>query len=472
MADQVYVQELMDKARAAQAIFANATQEQLNLAARACAKVVFDNAEMFAREAVEETGMGTIPGKVAKQMNSMRYQWMYTKSRPSTGIIGWEKGKLDVDCILTFAKPAGILCGVMPTTNPTTNIGSNTMQALKCGNAIIICPHPRAKKVSKHCCDLIRAAVAETGAPIDLIQCVEEPTMDLTQAIMKAVDLVLVTGGTGVVKAGNESGNPSLGCGQGNVQVVIDKNMSYDFDRIATLIANNRAYDSGIPCTCEQTVFVPAADKEAFIAALNRNNGMYVDDKDIIQKFRETIFNIDPITGVATPNPKKVGNNIQSLGKECGLDVPDNVVAVALEVTKYGTDELLCREKMLPVVSLFAYEGEWEDAIAMAKTNLLMEGAGHSSSIYTDDREHQIWAGYELPVGRVCVNGGQGLAGGRPYYCGGMPATSGTGCGYWQKNAISDNLTFERMLNYTRVLYRVPAEVEDPTDEEIWAINS
>ena len=470
MTNQEYVQELLEKAKAAQAVFAKATQEQLDLAARACAKVVFDNAEMFAIEAVEETGMGTVPGKVAKQKNSMKFQWMYTKSRPSTGIVGWEKGKLDVDCILKFAKPAGIIGAVMPTTNPTTTMGSNTMQALKGGNAIIVCPHPRAKKVSMHCAEMIRAAVAETGAPIDLVQCVEEPTMELTNAIMRAVDLVVVTGGTGVVKAANESGNPSLGCGQGNVQVVIDKGMSYDFDRIATLVLNNRAYDSGIPCTCEQTVFVPAADKEAFIAAINRNNGMYIDDKDVIQRLREHIFVPDAKTGELRHSGNFVGLNIQTVGEKCGFEVADNIVAVAVEVSKYGKEELLCREKMLPVLSVFAYDGEWEDAVAMAKTNLIMEGSGHSSSIYTDDKDHQVYAGQELPVGRVCVNGGQGLAGGRPYYCGGMPATSGTGCGYWQKNAVSGNLTFEKMLNYTRVLYKVPAEVEDPTDEEVWAI--
>jgi succinate-semialdehyde dehydrogenase len=464
MSSQEYIAGLVAKARKAQAEYAEFSQEQLNKVARAAAKCVFDNAELLAKEAVAETHMGTVDGKIAKQKGAMKQQWMYTKSRVSKGIVGWEKGKLDVDCILKIAKPAGIIACVMPVTNPTVTFGSNAMQALKGGNAIIVCPHPRAKKVSLLCNDMIRKAIAEAGAPIDVVQCVEDPTIEMTGEAMRQVDLVVATGGPGMVKAANSSGNPSLGVGQGNVQSIIDKGMSAEFDRIAAGIMLSRSVDSGIPCSCEQTIWIPAEDKDAFVAAINRNRGLYVDDEKVIQNMRDRIFQV---SGKA--NPDYVGVNIQKFGKECGADIPDHVLSLVVPVHAYAKNEVLCKEKLLPVCAMYAYDGPFEDAIAMAKENLLMEGAGHSSDVYTNNQEHQVYAGLELPVCRLPVNGGQGLIAGRPYYTGGMASTNGIGCGYWQKNVLNTNLTFERLLNYTQVLYRVDAPVEDPTDEEVWA---
>ncbi len=470
MTEMEYVKELVAKARAAQKVYAEFDQRGLDRAARAAALCVYENAELLAIEAVEETHMGTVDQKIVKMRNGMANQWAYAKGRPSKGVVGWEKGKLDQDCILRIAKPAGIIAGLMPVTNPTTTMGANAMQALKSGNAIIVCPHPRAKKVSLHCAELIREAIAATGAPADLVQCVAEPSMAISTEVMKQCDIVVATGGAAMVKAANSCGNPSFGVGQGNCQVVIDEGFAPQFDAMAAEITANRAYDSGIPCTGEQTIILPAADKQAFVDAYNRNKGLYVTDKAAIQKMRELLFKYDE-AGEPHPDPAHVGMNIQKLGALAGIDVPDGVLSIMLEIDKFGEDEVLCREKMVPVSCLYTYEGDWKEAVNVAKTNLYMEGAGHSTDVYSHDKEHQLYAGLEIPVVRMPINAGQGLLGGRPYYNGGMPSTSGLGCGFWQSNYLAGNLTHEHLLNYTLMLYRVEDDRPEPTHAEIWEDN-
>lgn len=462
-----YIAELVKKAKAAQAIYADFDQKQYDRAAQAAGKVVYDNAEMFAVEAVEETGMGTVPGKIQKMKDAMTNQWAYAKWRPSKGVIGWEKGKLDVDNILKIAKPAGIIAAVMPVTNPTTTMGSNTMQALKGGNAIILCPHPRAKNISMHCANMIRDAIVATGAPADLVQCIEDPSIEMTAEAMAQVDLVVATGGPGMVKAANSSGNPSLGVGQGNCQVVVDLGMNDLFEQIAEDIVKNRIYDSGIPCTGEQTIIIPEQDAEEMLAAFDKAKAFILRDPEKVQKLRETIF-MQKGDGSWTSDPKAVGQNIHVIGKWIGVDIPEDRLSIVVPVDKFGPDELLCKEKMLPVTAFKTYSGDWKEAVNIAKTNLLMEGAGHSTDVYSYDKEHQLYAGIEIPVCRMPINAGQRMCNGRPYNKGGMVSTSGIGCGYWQKNMLNTNLTFEYMLNITRMLYEVDSAMKEPTLEEVW----
>ena len=463
---KTYVDELVRKAREAQAVYESTDQKTLNRAARAVARVVYDNAEAFAVEAVNETGMGTVEGKILKQKSAMTSQWCYTRDKKSTGVIGWEQGKLDVDCILKIAKPVGVVAAVMPVTNPTTTMGANARYALKSGNAIIVCPHPRAKNVSLHCAGLMRQALEQIGLPADLVQCVEEPSIGMTGAVMHAADVVVATGGTGMVEAANSSGNPSLGVGQGNCQVVIDKGMNRYFEKLAQAAITNRAWDSGIPCTGEQTIIMPACDCDEIVAAFERNGAMVVTDPEPIEKLRKLLF-IEK-NGKLSPNPDWVGQSAQTIGKAIGVDVPNEKKTLLVRIEKYGHDEPLCKEKMCPVSNFITYSGDWAEGVHIARTNLLVEGAGHSSDIYTEDKDRQVYAGIQLPVCRLIVNNGNCVVGGEPYYTNGMVATAGVGCGFWQKNILSENLTFANLLNYTRMFYTVPGK-PTPSEEEIWA---
>lgn len=462
---QEYAESLVKKARAAQAVYAKADQKMLNRVARAAARCIYDNAELFAKEAVDETGMGTVEGKILKQKSAMTSQWCYTKDKISTGVVGWEQGKLDVDCILKIAKPIGVVGAVMPVTNPTTCFGGNAMYVLKTGNAMIVCPHPRAKMVSLHCTELMREAITAAGAPADLIQCVEEPSIEMSAAVMAAVDVVVATGGPGIVKAANSSGNPSLGVGQGNCQVIIDKGMNSYFDSLAKGAVSNRAWDSGIPCNGEQTIIMPACDSAEIIASFERHGAMHVENAEIRDRIRELIF--EEKNGSYRANPAWVGQPVQKIGAAAGLEVPEDKQTLLLKLDAYGPDERLCREKMCPISGYYVYEGDWREAVHIGKTNLLMEGAGHSSDIYTESEENQTYAGIELPVCRLVVNNNNAVLGGEPYYTNGMIATTGIGCGFYQKNILSENLNYTHLLNYTRLYYTVEGK-PTPTEDEIW----
>lgn len=466
-AELKYVDGLFEKAKAAQAIYAKFTQEQLDKAARACAKAVYDNAEMFAKEDLEETGMGRYDAKVTRNLNGPKAQWYYTKNKKSTGVIGWEKGKLDQECIIKIAKPVGIVAGVSPVTNPVQNMASNGMQALKCGNAIIFCPHPKAKNVSNHAVKIIREYITEAGAPADIIQVVENPSIEFTGEIMKRADAIVATGGPGMVYAAAASGTPSMGVGQGNCQAVIDYGMTDQLDDITNGILENRSFDGGILCTGEQTVFVPEEDKDAIIKYFEQNGALVLRDAETSRKLANLLF-IDR-DGRRAPNPAYVGKTVQEIGGAIGLDVPENKAVIIAVVEKYAEAEDLCREKLCPVIALHAYKGTFEEAVAMAKGNLLMEGAGHSSDVYSMDKDHQIYAGLELPVCRLIVNNNNFYAGGGQYNTGLVP-TSGLGCGFWGRNTIRENLNYEHLLNYTRMVFTMDG-IEAPTDEEIWSEN-
>ncbi|MCI8993416.1 MAG: aldehyde dehydrogenase family protein [Eubacterium sp.] len=465
-----YIARLLKKARVAQTAYSDhPTQAVYDKAARACAKTVYDNAEQLAVEAVEETKMGSVEGKVAKMQMSMTAQWHWTKDKKSTGVLGWKTGKLDVNCILEIAKPAGVICAVMPSTNPTANIGSNTMQALKGGNAIIICPHPSAKNVSLHCTDMIRASLKKLGVPEDLVQCVAEPSILATQECMSACNLVVATGGPGIVDAANRSGTPNYGVGQGNCQVIVDRGMNEKFDFIAEGSITCRSWDSGIPCTSDQTVIVPEEDKEEIMAAYDRHGAVVITDKVKVDKMREILFTKNEKTGEYAMNRAFVGKPIKEIGEAIGVEVPEGKRTFLVEIEKYGEEELLCKEKLTVVTNIITYKKDWEEAVHIAKTNLLMEGAGHSTDIYTNDKDHELYAGLEIPVCRLIINNNNLACSGEPYHSNGLVSTHGLGGGFFQGNITSEHVNFSHMLNITRMVYTVPYFGKELTPEEIWA---
>lgn len=472
---KAYTEAVMARARAAQRAYeAMASQELYDKAARAAARVVYDAAEMLAAEAVEETQMGNVKDKIAKQRGLLTGQWAFAKGKKTTGVIGVEQGKLDKDCIITIAKPIGVICAVEPSTNPTATLAANCMQALKTGNAVVICSHPRAKNVSLHCTELIRESIAALGLPKDLVQCVEEPSLDMTNAFMRASDVVVATGGPGMVEAANSSGKPSFGVGQGNCQVCIDKGMSKDFEKLASLMVPNRSMDNAVMCSGEQGFILPTEDYNAFKEAFSRQGVMFVEDEEIVGKIRDACF-VPKADGTGKRlNAALAGKSTKELGALVGLEVPDGVTLLICRVNNFGEAEMLCHEKLMPVSYVYTYEGDWKTAIDIAISNLQIEGIGHSSVIISDDKEHQLYAGLQLPVCRVVVNNSDIALGGGAYTYGGVSydtgtiATSGVGCGFWQKNILCENFTFLRLLNYTRIIYTVEVD-HIQTDEEVWS---
>lgn len=455
MANQCSVSELINKAQVAQQILETYTQEQVDALARAIGKTVYDNAELLARECVDETRMGVYEDKVGKCKGKSRTIWNSLKGKKSVGIIKEEPEK----GLVYIAKPKGIIGAITPTTNPIVTPMCNAMFAVKGRNTIIIAPHPRSKKCSTHTVQLINAESKKLGAPENLIQIIEEPSVELTQELMQSVDVVVATGGAGMVKSAYSSGRPSYGVGPGNVQVIIDRD--YDFDQAAKDIIIGRKFDNGIICSGEQSIIAPEEKHAEIMQAFVKNGAYYIEDAAVVDKFRKTLF-IDRVI-----NGKAVGQSVKFIADLAGVEVPEGTKVVILKAQGIGREDVLCKEKMFPYMITLTYK-TFEEAIDIAKTNLLYEGAGHTAVVHSHNQEHIIQAGLALPFSRLTVNQPSSTNAGGSFYNGFNPTTT-LGCGSWGNNSISENLTYTHLINISRIGY-FNKDAKVPTDEEIWAL--
>ncbi|MBR4149881.1 MAG: aldehyde dehydrogenase family protein [Firmicutes bacterium] len=450
----VFVQELVKKARAAQAVAEGYTQEQVDALCKAMAKVIYDNAEPLARMAVDETGMGVYEDKVNKNRGKARVIWNDMKGGKSVGIIDEqpEKG------LVLVAKPMGVIGAVQPTTNPIVTPMCNSMFCIKGRNAIIVCPHPRAKKCTSEACRLMREAIVKLGAPADLLQCVEEPTIEISGEVRKQCDVGLATGGAGMVKAAYASGKPSFGVGGGNVQCIIDR--GEDLEKVVPMIIQGRKFDNGIICSAEQTAITPAEMYDAMVAEMKKNGAYYVEKPEEVDALRDTLFPGGKM------NKDVVGQSANHIAELAGIRVPDNTPVLLVKVEKFGKEDYYSKEKMCPVIAAYKYD-KWEDAVEIALQNLNVEGKGHSVCIHSHNDEHINYAAGILPVsrfliGQICAtnNGGS--------FFNSLNATTTLGCGSWGNNSLSENLSWRHLFNVSRIAKVRPGSVQ-PSDEEIFA---
>ena len=448
------VTELMQRARAAQRIAEGYTQEQVDVLVRAIGKFVYDNAEDLAKRAVEESGMGVYEDKVAKCLGKSKNIWNSLKGKKSVGIIeeNEETG------ILKVAKPKGVVAAITPVTNPVVTPMCNAMFAIKGRNAIIVAPHPKTKAVNWYLIEQFRRILSELGAPADLIQTVEEPSVDLSSELMKAADTVIATGGSGMVKSAYSSGKPALGVGPGNVQVIVDREI--DKEEAAKKIIAGRIFDNGIICSGEQSIIAPREEYEEIMELFVKNGAYYTEDKEVLAAFREAIF-----PGGGAISRKVVGQSVQKVAAVAGVEVPEGTKVIILGVDAVGETEALCKEKMCPVMVGIKYD-TFEEAVAIAKGNLLVEGAGHTTAIHSENMDHIRYAGEVLPISRLIVNQPSSTNAGGSLLNGFSPTTT-LGCGSWGNNSISENLNYTHLINISQIgLLKKHTVV--PTDEEIW----
>jgi len=445
---------MIAKAREAQAIFeCDFDQKRTDQVVRAIGKVVFDNAEMLAREAVDETRMGVYEDKVAKNKGKSKGVWYDLKGKQSMGIVSVDP----VTDLITILKPVGVVAAITPTTNPIVTPMSKTMFALKGKNAIIVAPHPRSKKCSAHTVALINEAIAKFGVPKNLVQCIEEPSIELTQELMRAVDVVLATGGMPMVKSAYSSGKPSYGVGAGNVQVIIDRGV--DYSKAAATIIQGRIFDNGIICSGEQSFIYPKEDREKILDAFKSNGAYIVPDADH-DKMVNALFVDGKIAGDV------VGQSVKYIADKAGIKIPDGTRVLVVEAHGVAQADLISKEKMCPVLAAFPYD-KFEEAIDIARTNLHFEGNGHSAGVHSNNEEHIRMVGMGLTVSRVVVNAPVSTTAGGAM-ASGLACTNTLGCGTWGNNTLSENLTYKHLLNTTRVA-RLSPKVHIPTDEELWA---
>lgn len=454
MEAQNLINEYMERAREAQAIFEKMSQEKVDEAVKVIAKVIVAHAEPLAEFAVRETGMGNVPDKLAKHTNKPKLIFNHLKGKKSRGILERD----EVTGITTVAKPMGVVGAITPTTNPVVTSMSNSMFALKCGNAIILAPHPRAKGCCSMAVELMRGELKKVGCPENLIQILPEPSIEATNALMKAVDVVIATGGMAMVKAVYSSGKPALGVGAGNVQTILDRDIDYK-ETIPKIIAG-RIFDNGILCTADQSVICPTEKFEEVMEIFAANNAFVVRDAREVEKFRSTIFGED---GVMSKNV--VGQSVQKIAELAGVDLPADTKVIVLEASGYGKNDLLAKEKMCPCLCAYKYD-KFEDAVEIARANLEREGKGHSVSLHSNDNQHIEYAAEELSVSRFVINQVCAIAGAGSYN-NGLAPTNTLGCGSWGNNSISENLDFKHLMNVSRIAYFMK-DAHIPTDEEVW----
>ena len=449
------VQDLVSKARAAQAVFETFSQEQVDGIVRDFGKYVYDNAERVAAAAHQETGLGVYEDKVAKAKGKARVIWNNLKGKKSRGIIGE-----DDDAGLIFvAKPMGVVAAVCPVTNPIVTPMCNAMFALKAGNAVIFAPHPKAEAATRDLTRAYREILVRHKAPEDLVQMVTNGSVDTTQALMKAADVVVATGGGAMVKSAYSSGKPSYGVGAGNVPVVIDRDV--DLKGAAEMIVAGASFDNGIICSHEQFVLTARERFDDTVEAFRATGKVwYTADKDQVQKLRDVVFHDGHL------NKDVVGRPAPEIAAKAGIDIPESVRVILVQADGSGTEDILAKEKLCPVVAIFPYN-TFDEAVARAKANLLVEGAGHSAALHSNSEEHIRQMGVALPVSRLVVNQASALTAGGSLTNGFAPTTT-LGCGSWGGNSISENLDYKHLMNVSRIGKPITKK-KVPTDEEIWS---
>lgn len=446
---------IMLNARMAQKEFEKFDQVQVDNIVRDIGKVVFDNADLLAKIAVEETEMGVYEDKILKNRGKSLTIWNSLRGKRSVDIIEIDENK----GLMYVAKPVGVVGAVTPCTNPIVTPMCNAMFALKGRNSLVIAPHPRAAKCGKYVVELFNQAISKYGAPANLIQIIEKPTLDLTNNLMRAVDVLIATGGMGMVKAAYSSGKPALGVGAGNVQCIIDRDVDIK-DAVPKIIAG-RIFDNGIICSGEQSVLIPADKYSEIIREFKSNGAYYVEDAAERDLFRKVLFEHGIMSKYV------VGQPVNRIAQLAGVEIPEDTKVIVIKVD--DRNDILCKEKMCPVMIAMPYSS-FQEAVEIANSNLEQEGKGHSCAIHSNNRDNIEYAGIKLPISRLVVNQACSTSAGGSFFNGLAPTTT-LGCGSWGNNSISENLDYKHLINISRVALFLK-DATTPAADEIWQVVS
>ena len=433
----------LDRLRAAQRIFSTYTQEQVDNIFFA-ASVAANKARIpLAKMAVEETGMGVVEDKVIKNHYAAEYIYNKYRDTKTCGVIEEDKAF----GIQKIAEPVGVIAAVIPTTNPTSTAIFKTLLALKTRNGIIISPHPRAKNCTIAAARIVLEAAVEAGAPEGIIGWIDVPSLELTNMVMKEADIILATGGPGMVKAAYSSGKPAVGVGAGNTPAIIDD--TADILLAVNSIIHSKTFDNGMICASEQSVIV--LDKVyAKAKAEFAKRGCYFLDKEETEKVRKTIL----INGAL--NSKIVGQKAVTIASLAGVAVPEETKILIGEVTSVDLSEEFAHEKLSPVLAMYRAK-DFDDAIAKAEQLVADGGYGHTSSVYLDPiacRDKLDKFAAHMKTCRVLVNTPSSHGGIGDLYNFKLAPSLTLGCGSWGGNSVSENVGVKHLINIKTVAER------------------
>ena len=441
--DEESLEKLLAKVRAAQAKFATYSQEQVDAIFRAAALAANRQRIPLAKMAVEETGMGIVEDKVIK--NHYASEYIYNKYRDvrTCGVIERDEGF----GLTKIAEPIGVLAAVVPTTNPTSTAIFKSLICLKTRNALIISPHPRAKKSTIAAAKVVLDAAVAAGAPEDIIGWIDEPTVPLSGMIMREADMILATGGPGMVKAAYSSGKPALGVGAGNTPAIVDS--SADIKLAASSILHSKTFDNGMICASEQSVVVLADVYDEFKKEFAARGAYFLTPKET-EKVRKTII----INGAL--NAKIVGQSACKIAELSGFTAPAGSKVLVGEVESVELSEEFAHEKLSPVLAMYKAK-DFEDAVSKADKLIKDGGLGHTSSIYIN-----VETGAEkiekfrstMKTCRVLINTPSSQGGIGDIYNFALTPSLTLGCGSWGGNSVSENVGIKHLINIKTIAER------------------
>ena len=437
------LEKKIDEVRKAQQIFSTYTQEQVDKIFTAAAIAANQARIPLAKMAVEETGMGIVEDKVIKNHYASEYIYNAYRDTKTCGVIEEDSAY----GTKKIAEPIGVVAAVIPTTNPTSTAIFKSLICLKTRNAIIISPHPRAKKSTIAAAKVVLDAAVKAGAPKGIIGWIDIPSLELTDTLMKEADIILATGGPGMVKAAYSSGKPALGVGAGNTPAIIDE--TADVVLAVNSIIHSKTFDNGMICASEQSVIVDKkvykAVKDEFIA-----RGCHFLTKTELDKVRKTIL----ING--SLNAKIVGQSAYTIAKLAGVDVSRETKILIGEVTSVDLSEEFAHEKLSPVLAMYKSD-DFNDAIDKASHLIADGGYGHTSSIYinseTEKEKLDIFEG-TMKTCRILINTPSSQGGIGDLYNFKLTPSLTLGCGSWGGNSVSENVGVKHLLNIKTVAER------------------
>lgn len=437
------LQEAFERVRKAQKEFSKYTQEQVDKIFKAAAIAANQARIPLAKMAVEETGMGVVEDKVIK--NNYAAEYVYNKYRNvrTCGVLEEDKNF----GIKKIAEPVGVIAAVIPTTNPTSTAIFKTLIALKTRNGMIISPHPRAKKSTIEATKIVLEAAIKAGAPKDIIAWIDVPSLELTNMLMQSADIILATGGPGMVKSAYSSGKPALGVGPGNTPAVIDE--SADILLAVNSIIHSKTFDNGMICASEQSVIVLDSIYDKVRDEFLRRN-CYILNPEETEKVRKTII----INGAL--NAKIVGQKATRIAELAGINVPENTKILIGEVESVEMSEEFAREKLSPVLAMYRAKN-FVDAVDKAYRLIEDGGLGHTSSIYinTLTEQEKLQTFYStMKTYRVLVNTPASQGGIGDIYNFKLTPSLTLGCGTWGGNSVSENVGVKHLINVKTVAER------------------
>ena len=440
------VEELLQKAKKAQSTFEQFSQKQVDEVVTAVAWAICkpSNNKKISNLAVTETGLGNAEDKILKNKRKTLGLLRDLKNVKTVGIIKNDKEK----GVTEIAKPVGIVGAITPSTNPAATPINNIINALKGRNSIIVSPSPAGFKVFKNLLELINYELKKIKAPENLIQTFDtEVTKELTNELMKKVDLVIVTGSLNNVREASKSGTKAIGVGQGNVTSIVDE--TADLDDAIIKIKSSKTFDNATSCSSENNLILIEEIYNQAIKLLSKNGGFLLDasQKSVLQK--ELWIN-------GKLNRKLIAKSADYIANKLELNISNGTKILMVEENGAGADYPFSGEKLSPVLSVYKAKN-FSDAKKIAVKILNYQGIGHSIGIHTNKNDRVIELGLELPVCRVIVNQAHTFATGGSF-TNGLPFSLSMGCGTWQKNTIDNNLNYKHFLNITRISNLIPGK--------------